>query len=203
MTWIFGMPGASSEVDAILIFGGDGTVHRYLAQLVKLALPVLVVPCGSGNDFARALGLRGLRDSVAAWHKFSSGSENVWSIDLGVITSLSGDQMEAGESSTPHYFCCVGSVGLDAEVARRANRLPRWLRAHGGYVLSFVSAWFTFVPVPIGISAPRANEELVARSSKSVVLAAFANAPAYGGGMKIAPGAQFDDGALDIASFTP
>ena len=65
--WLVGLPADSNEADAILIFGGDGTVHRHLPQLVKLRLPVLVVPCGSGNDFARALGLGSVRDSLAAW----------------------------------------------------------------------------------------------------------------------------------------
>jgi hypothetical protein len=46
------------QADAIAIFGGDGTIHRHLSTLVDLNVPVLVVPCGSGNDFARALGLR-------------------------------------------------------------------------------------------------------------------------------------------------
>jgi hypothetical protein len=54
VTWLFGLPATSGAADAILIFGGDGTVHRHLPQLIKLRLPVLVVPCGSGNDFARA-----------------------------------------------------------------------------------------------------------------------------------------------------
>src|SRR4030081_3792296 len=55
--WCIGMPLASSEAEVILIFGGDGTIHRHLSQLVVLGLPVLFVPAGSGNDFARALGL--------------------------------------------------------------------------------------------------------------------------------------------------
>ena len=57
--WQLGLPANPTEADAILVFGGDGTVHRHLPQLVKLQLPVLVVPHGSGNDFARALDLRG------------------------------------------------------------------------------------------------------------------------------------------------
>jgi diacylglycerol kinase (ATP) len=77
----------SDQADAILIFGGDGTVHRYLPQLVELRIPVLVVHCGSGNDFAPALGLRNSRDSLAVWHKFCSGSRNVRPIDLGVVTT--------------------------------------------------------------------------------------------------------------------
>src|SRR5271165_6089852 len=68
--WRVGMPAASDQADAVLLFGGDGTIHRHLGQLVKLGLPVLVVPAGSGNDFARALGLRTRRDSLAAWKGF-------------------------------------------------------------------------------------------------------------------------------------
>lgn len=197
-TWAIGMP-EPNDADAILIFGGDGTVHRHLPQLVKLQLPVLVVPCGSGNDFARALHLGNIRDSLAAWRKFSSGGGNVRAIDLGVITPLILDQYGAAEAHTPHYFCCVGGLGLDAEIARRANQLPRWLRAHGGYILSFLPALLRFAPIPMKISVPAANRNAwVARSAKTIIVTAFANGPSYGGGMKIAPRAKLDDGALDV-----
>src|ERR1035441_5650312 len=83
--WRIGMPAASDQADAVLLFGGDGTIHRHLSQLVKLGLPVLVVPAGSGNDFARALGLRRVRDSLAAWRCFCAGKGNVRAIDLGLI----------------------------------------------------------------------------------------------------------------------
>jgi diacylglycerol kinase (ATP) len=189
-TWLIGLPANPNAADAILIFGGDGTVHRHLADLVRLQLPVLVVPCGSGNDFARALNLRSVSDSLAAWRKFSSGTDNVKTIDLGVISPLATDQPRA-----PRYFCCVGGVGLDGEIARRANRLPQWLRAHGGYVFSLLPALLRFAPVPMKISADHAGHPEVVHK---VVVAAFANAPAYGGGMKIAPRAQLDDGALDV-----
>jgi len=180
------MPGNKDSADAILIFGGDGTVHRHLPDLVRLQLPILVVPCGSGNDFARALGLRRTQDALAAWKRFTSNGSNVRAIDLGVITALS-------EASREHYFCCVGGVGLDAEVARRANQLPRWLRAHGGYALSLLPAVFQFAAVQMKISY---NE--TPAQAKRTILAAFANTPTYGGGMKIAPDAKLDDGKLDL-----
>jgi diacylglycerol kinase (ATP) len=202
--WHIDLPANSDQADAILIFGGDGTVHRYLSQMVTLRIPVLVVPCGSGNDFARALGLRGLRHSLAAWHKFCSGTGNVRTIDLGVIASFIADPQEAGETPAPHehYFCCVGGVGLDAEIARRANRLPRWLRAHGGYTLSVPSALLNFAPVAMKISSFGAGnpEGFVARNTKPIMVAAFANTRTYGGGMKIAPHARFDDGKLDVCT---
>ena len=192
--WIIGLPGPSSEADAILVFGGDGTVHRHLGALVKLGLPVLVVPRGSGNDFARALGLRNASDALSAWQSFASGRNNVHAIDLGVITPVGQRNPEAGV----RYFCCVGGVGLDAEVARRANQLPRWLRRRGGYVLSLPPALIRFSPLSMKIGVASRDTGFVERSSAPLMLAAFANASRYGGGMQIAPRARLDDGLLDI-----
>ena len=207
--WRMGMPAADDSVDVILLFGGDGTVHRHLGPLTKLGLPVLVVPAGSGNDFARALGLRRVRDSLRAWQKLCAGAGNVRQIDLGVITALqtSGTAAppEAGHpltAGTSRYFCCVAGVGIDAEVARRANRLPRWLRGHGGYVLSLAPTIFSFAPFPMKIltagESQHGNDNWASRSDQPTILAAFANTPVYGGGMKIAPQAQMDDGLLDV-----
>ena len=128
-SWKLGLPASPSDADAILIFGGDGTVHRHLAQLRELQLPVLVVPCGSGNDFARALQLRHVRDSIEAWQRFCSHQDNVRQIDLGVISHApQRDAVSLPAEPRSEYFCCVGGVGLDVEIARRANRLPRWIR---------------------------------------------------------------------------
>jgi diacylglycerol kinase (ATP) len=196
--WLTDLPDNSNQADAVLIFGGDGTVHRYLPVLVKLQLPVLVVPCGSGNDFARALGLKSVRDSLAAWRKFSSDNGRLQTIDLGVITARITDQQNAPESPASHYFCCVGGVGLDADVARRANRLPRWVRAHGGYILSLLPALLSFTPISMTLSVPSAEHRDDFLSREPIMVAAFANAPSYGSGMKIAPHARLDDGNLDV-----
>jgi len=197
--WRMGMPGSSEQADVILLFGGDGTVHRHLGQLVRLGLPVLVVPAGSGNDFAHSLGLGRVRDSLAAWRRLCGGEVNVRSIDLGIIAAVEN----AGGAPAPHgprYFCCVAGVGLDGEVARRANHLPRWLRGHGGYVLTVVPTIFTFAPLPMKILKPSEgkDESWTVRSDQPTLVAAFANAPSFGGGMKIAPRAKMDDGLLDI-----
>jgi diacylglycerol kinase (ATP) len=220
--WHIGMPAAPDQADVILLFGGDGTIHWHLGQLVALGLPVLVVPAGSGNDFARALSLRRVRDSVAAWRKFCQGPSNVRTIDLGVITQLEAAggsppvlverrsapyEPARNPALSPRYFCCVAGVGLDGEVARRANTLPRWLRGHGGYVLSLAPAILRFAALPMKIltpmatageprSASRASWEV--RSDQPTILTAFANTPTYGGGMKIAPHAQMDDGLFDV-----
>jgi diacylglycerol kinase (ATP) len=188
------------QADAVVIFGGDGTVHRNLATLVDLGVPLMVVPCGSGNDFARSLGLRAPDDSLAAWQKFAAGGANVRSIDLGVIHALP-EISEAHEQSgapnvndQPRYFCCSGSVGLDVEIVRRANKLPSWVRARGGYGLSAPGEFFRFQPFPMKI-CPNGNS---AGEFRHTLLVAVANAPTYGGGVKIAPKAKLDDGKLDV-----
>jgi diacylglycerol kinase (ATP) len=211
--WRTGLPGAAEDADVILLFGGDGTIHRHLEQFVQLGLPVLVVPSGSGNDFARALGFRSVRNSLDCWHKFCQGVRNIRRIDLGVITPYSN----AGEPAAPRYFAGVAGVGLDAEVARQASKIPRWLRGNGGYALTLIPTIFRFAPFPIKIFTSAAtgsagrfgaaanprelmsqNDVWTLRSNQPTTLAAFANTPLYGGGMKIAPHAKMDDGLLDI-----
>src|SRR6201987_4265842 len=153
--WVMGLPSDPANLDAILVFGGDGTVHRHLSALVKLGLPVLVVPAGSGNDFARALGLLRVRDSLEAWRKFVSGSSNGRRIDLGLITPLaagSGAQQRAfdgpgrpplpfeGAPARAVYFSCTAVVGLDGEISRLVITEPPCPQAHGLYALDLPSA---------------------------------------------------------------
>jgi diacylglycerol kinase family enzyme len=235
-----------------VIFGGDGTVHRHLAELVELEIPVLVVPCGSGNDFARALKIRNVRDAAYAWRNFAASGQ-AKSIDLGVISPLPsldvltpkhrGGTAEAApfpQDSRPlllndaggapsrrefetraqtstavevllfpstvlaepavasvpqqHYFCCVAGVGIDTAIAQRANGLPRSIRAHGGYALSAPGEFMRFAPFPLKISRNGPDTS----SFQPATLVSVANAPAYGGGMKIAPDAKLDDGKLDL-----
>jgi diacylglycerol kinase (ATP) len=182
------------------LFGGDGTIHRHLSQLVKLARPVLVVPAGSGNDFARALGIRRVRDSRKAWESFCHSADNVRMIDLGTIRP-SG---YTSEPPVPRYFASIAGLGLDAEVMRRANHLPRWLRGNGGYVMSLLPTIFQFAPfrmkIQVSDEKTAGEQRWAIRSDQPTLLAAFANSPLYGGGMKIAPQAKMDDGLLDVCT---
>jgi diacylglycerol kinase (ATP) len=184
------------QADAIVIFGGDGTIHHHLRTLVELGVPLMVVPCGSGNDFARALGLQSPHDSLAAWQKFASGGGNVRTIDLGVIQPLpkTDSALIKSMNDQAHYFCCAAGVGLDAEITRRANALPRWIRAHGGYGLAAPHEFLRFQPFPMKVCSNGGGPG----QFRPTLLAAVANTSTYGGGMKIAPQAKLDDGKLDI-----
>jgi diacylglycerol kinase (ATP) len=187
--WLQGLPASSSDADAVLIFGGDGTIHRHLPALVRLQLPVLIVPAGSGNDFARALNLRSMKDSLRVWRDFESGKVQAQPVDLGVI-------MPSAAPERTHYFCGVAGCGLDSAAARRANQMPRWLRGHGGYVLALLPLLLKLPAYSMRLTQFDGND--YAEAEKLTLLAAFANTQFYGDGMRIAPRADFADGKLDI-----
>ena len=182
---------AIGSADVALILGGDGTIHRHLKTLVAAAIPALIVPMGSGNDFARALGLNTFERSVLAWRQFCTTRQNVRTIDVGKITPAGNQRPD------DNLFCCVAGAGIDADINRRANLLPRWLRGHGGYALSVVSGAFEFLPQRISVDFEDAAGNAGA-ISEPALMCAFANANSYGHGMRIAPNAQLDDGLLDL-----
>jgi diacylglycerol kinase (ATP) len=165
----------SENHSAALIFGGDGTVHRHLAQLHRQKIPTLVVPTGSGNDFAKALGIRSVNIALRAWQQFCADQRNVREIDLGVIRA---DGQET-------LFCSVAGIGMDAEANARANRMPP-------YVLAALQSLIAFKAAKMSITIE--GREI----RRSAFFIAVGNALSYGGGMKVTPQATLDDSLLDI-----
>lgn len=189
------------QTDAALVFGGDGTIHRFLPQLRAFQVPVLVVPRGSGNDFARTLGIQNEAVALKAWQEFCAGRKNVRRIDLGLVRS---GQQEI-------LFCCVAGAGLDADANARANNMPAWLRRWGGYFLAVLQALMAARRVELQIQSESATEtagstasnsfrspETVRSTVSTALLIAVGNAHRYGGGVKIVPEAALDDGLLDV-----
>jgi len=169
--------------EAALIFGGDGTLHRHLGGLAQKQIPALIVPLGSGNDFAQSIGIESVRKALVAWRRFCSTGDNTRLIDLGTIRALeqaSGSaipdptpwqgaaleslhfvpsgpradlpalgprimqsqlrQLTAAEREVARttFYACLAGTGLDAAVNRLTLRQPRWVRAHGGYVVGLL-----------------------------------------------------------------
>jgi len=168
--------------DAVIIFGGDGTVHRHLNDLHRLRTPLLVVPRGSGNDFAKALGIKNEAIALRVWKEFCSTRNNVREIDLGVIHKDGNDTL----------FACVAGMGLDSVANASANRMPAWLRGTAGYLVATLKTVPAFQPVEIAVLAA----EHEARGPAFFL--AVANAHRYGGGMRVAPQALLEDGLLDV-----
>lgn len=191
-----------AELDALLVFGGDGTVHNQLGFLARRKIPFLVVPTGSGNDFAVNLGIPIRQAALELWRKFLSGKAVVRELDLGVIRCEGAGIREHGSGIEEKYFCNVAGVGLDAAANRMANAWPRWLRGHGGYVLAALAAMFTEKARSIEVMTASGGSADHAKWSawlhEAATLVAIGNTRSYGGGMRITPRAQPNDGKLDI-----
>ena len=165
--------------DALVVVGGDGMVHLGLQAVGGTEVPFGVVPAGSGNDFARAIGVP-LRDTAAAASIVVTGAER--RIDLGRV----GDQ----------WFAGVVAAGFDARVNDRANRM-RWPRGRMRYNAAMLVELGVFQPVPYVLDLDGEAWET------SAMLVTIGNIPSYGGGMKVTPGAILDDGLLDIMIVKP
>jgi len=171
------------NLDAALILGGDGSVHRYLRQLHELQIPFLHVPIGSGNDFASSLGIKNPKSALAAWKRFVTKRDNIRSIDLGTVHC---------PPSTVHFFANVAYFGIDSDVTRRANLLSPFWRANGGYILSLFPALLNYKSPKVLLTIDGQPLE------KHVFIAVAANGTRYGRGLRIAPCAEMSDGQLDL-----
>jgi diacylglycerol kinase (ATP) len=175
---------ALRAADLALIFGGDGTLHRHLNLLVDASKPVLLVPSGSGNDFATVHGIRSAADASRLFAAFLAGSAQTRDADLGLLTTADGQS---------RYFSCCANVGVDADATRRANTYPAWLKASAGYLLGGLAAILTYRPQRLTVT--RGQEVMLDEDAWFV---AVTNTPIYGGGLPIAPQASIWDGELDV-----
>lgn len=175
-----------ADVALFIVLGGDGTMHRFLPELVRSQKPVLIVPCGSGNDLARALGIHSAAAATTLARHFVDGNAAIRQIDIGIITDSAGKK-------TP--FCCTAGVGLDAAAGQFANRMPRWLRARGGYLIAAINGILANPKLELTITIRNASE--VHSIEQTACLFTIANTPSFGGGLRIAPDARLDDGQFD------
>lgn len=166
----------------ILAVGGDGMVHLGLNLAAELDRPLGIVPAGTGNDFARALGIGGLRPAQAV-------SALLTATDEGGVT------VDAGELSNGNLFGCVLSMGFDAAVNARANRL----RVPGGipggrarYPVAMLAELASFGALDLTLDVDGVEHH------HRAMLVAVGNTPSYGGGMRICPAASLTDGAFTI-----
>jgi diacylglycerol kinase (ATP) len=164
----------SDGYDAIVAVGGDGMVHLVLQAVAGTGTPLAIVPAGSGNDFARALGLRP-HDPAAAADEVASG--DCRTVDLGRADGT--------------WYGGVLSSGFDSAVNERANAMA-WPRGRMRYNIAILAELRVFRAVPFRVHL---DGEVVEREA---MLVAVGNGPSYGGGMRVTPAAVLDDGLLDV-----
>ncbi len=173
---------AIAGADAALVFGGDGTIHRFLPEVLEHNVPLLAVPTGSGNDFHREIGTGTRPLAAEAWQSFLHGKPTR-AIDLAVITDAQGARI---------VYCCVAGLGIDSDANLRANAMPGWLKRHGGYTIAGLESIFMYKPQRVRVITDEKTIDALA------TMVAIGNAPAYGDGLRITPRALFDDGKLDV-----
>jgi diacylglycerol kinase (ATP) len=179
----------TQDVDAALIFGGDGTLNRYLPELIEKQIPFLIVPCGSGNDFARELGIKTHADAVRAWEAFRDGAcHHTKRVDAVQVRFPNG---------ATRLYCNIAGIGLDSAANTVANKQPRWIRKRGGYNLAALQALATFDAPTVSLTLTLPDSKRL-EIERRMTLAAFANGRSYGSGMRIAPNADFSNGLLEI-----
>jgi diacylglycerol kinase (ATP) len=166
-------------LDTLIVLGGDGSAHQGVQFCAGTDVALAVIPAGTGNDFARALGLP--LDTLAAAgivaDALRSGRRR--KIDLGRV----------GDAGT--WFATVLCAGFDSAVNERANRM-RWPRGHRRYDVATVAELAALRQYPLVVEAGSERLELQA------TMVSIGNTRFYGGGIPICPDADPTDGRFDV-----
>ena len=169
-------------LDLLVVLGGDGAAHQAVQFCAGTGIALGVVPCGTGNDLARALGApdRPLEAIDAVLDALREGSSR--RIDLGRVESA-----QPGE----RWFSTVLCAGFDAKVNERANSL-RWPTGPRRYDVAILAELAALRPRPLVVHTETDRVEMDA------TLVAVGNTPFYGGGVPICPSAEPGDGLFDV-----
>ena len=174
---------ASGKFEKVVAIGGDGLVNLCLQEVAEQNIGLSVIPAGTGNDFARAVGSH--KKSVNEIFNVVS-SQDPTTIDLGLVTGAFGKR----------WYVQVLSTGFDALVNNLANRI-NWPTGQMKYTLATLLTLARFKPI---------SYELIIddkQFKQDFMLLSVANGETYGGGMRICPHASNSDGVFDILLVRP
>lgn len=166
---------AAGGASLVMVWGGDGTINEAGSALLHTGSTLGVVPAGSGNGLAGALGVP--REPSAAIAVALGGRDRV--IDAGLM---------AGRP-----FFNIAGLGFDARVARLFNARAAGTRGGWPYILIGVREGCRYCATDYDIELDGSGQ-----TRTRALLIAFANGREYGMGARIAPLAQLDDGLLDM-----
>lgn len=162
-----------NNVDAVIAVGGDGTINEIAGALYNSRIPLGIVPKGSGNGLARALGL-----------PLDKEEEAIEIIKQGGTTAID----TAFANGIP-FFCTFG-VGFDAAVTQRYAQAST--RGISSYIISAIEEYFSFRPKHYRITSEGKTIE------REAMLVTCANIDQYGNNAFIAPHASPSDGKIDL-----
>ncbi|MFC7374489.1 diacylglycerol/lipid kinase family protein [Brachybacterium sp. GCM10030267] len=171
---------------ALVVVGGDGTVSLGAEIVAGSPVRLGIVPAGSGNDFARALGLPANDPEESTRALLHALSRPVVAIDAIEIVA-------AGEHALPHRSLALGNVnlGFDALVNARANGSKRGHTVR--YTTAVMREFSAFKPFPYWLEVDGGE-----RTALDATVLTLCNTGVYGGGMQMVPEARVDDGSLEL-----
>ena len=164
-----------SGCDAVVCIGGDGTLSEVVREMAGSGRTLYVVPCGTGNDFVRALGLP--LDPIEAFKRQLDGEDR--QIDCGSVNGRA--------------FMNVSGSGFDVEVLRKTEELKSiypGAKAYRKAVLAVISS-YQALDAELSIDGGEA-----VRTRGTII--EIANGRYFGGGMLVAPKSSFSDGLFDV-----
>uniref|UniRef100_A0AAU2JJT6 Diacylglycerol kinase n=1 Tax=Streptomyces sp. NBC_00049 TaxID=2903617 RepID=A0AAU2JJT6_9ACTN len=164
---------------AVIAVGGDGMVSLALQALAGTLVPLGVVAVGTGNDFARALGLP-VREPARAGR-----------LAAGALKEGRLREIDLGRAGA-RWFGTVLCSGFDSRVNDRGNRM-RLPVGRFKYDLAMIAELAAFRPFPYRITL---DDGPVIETEATLV--AVGNGSSYGGGMRICADAVPDDGLFDV-----
>jgi len=176
----------SSGCQFLVAVGGDGTVHEVangilLSKEINKAT-IGIISTGTGGDFVRSAGID--RDYIKACSSLKGVRRRL--IDVGVVEYSKDGQRKQ------RFFVNSSGVGFDAAVAEMSNRLPKFLGGTIPYIMGLLKSLVGYQNKMVTINIDDKIE------SKRILSVVVANGCYFGGGMRVAPLADIDDGLLDV-----
>jgi len=181
--------------DLIIGVGGDGTLNeitngffkKQSHKAVNEDASLGIIPSGTGSDFIRFLKIpRDFHKSVELIK-----TSNIKKIDVGKITYTGSDREDKGKGK---YFVNIASFGMGAEVVKNVSSIPSGKRGAFSYYKGLLATIGCYKSKNVKIIIDNGKEEINGR----FLIGAIANGRIFGGGMKIAPEAELDDGYFDL-----
>ncbi|MEU3789802.1 diacylglycerol kinase [Streptomyces fructofermentans] len=164
---------------ALVAVGGDGMASLALQAVAGTRTPLGLVAVGTGNDFARTLGLP-VRDPAAAGRIVADAlkGDRLRDVDLGLVNGT--------------WFGTVLASGFDSRVNDRGNRM-NWPVGRFRYDLAMLAELASLKPIPYRLTLDDGEVREI-----EATLVAVGNGSSYGGGMRICADADPTDGLFDV-----
>lgn len=160
----------------VVAVGGDGTVNEVASVLSGSGAVMGILPFGTGNDLCRTLDLPTEAEEA-----------------LSVLFAGHVRPMDAG-TANGRFFLNAAGFGFDVDVLNRTEKFKKRFNGMLPYMLGVLQTLFSLRPLPLKVKV-HAGEEVL---ELEALLLVASNGRYFGGGMKIAPGADPFDGQFDI-----